>query len=467
MNRSFATACVLCCTLAFAAYGATRAPEAWKVIGSDRQHYAVDGSGDATGDSGATVTVTRRDADPAKFGGSLSVLDAATYRGDTLALSADLDTGNAERGAEIWLRADDAAGKMVAFANSQRMPVLGTASGVHREVRIDVPATATRVLFGTILQGNGEVVARHLRLMVAGKSNAVAVAPEAVLDAAIQIVRTRGLHARDVDWQELIPALHAMGKDAKSTADVYPTIRFLLAKLGDHHSFLMVPGDVHQDRTQGGATSPSTVELQRARIGYIEMPGYSGMNADAQRAFVGNMVDAIGKLAPQVRCGWIVDLRGDTGGNMYPMLAGLRPLLGDGKLGGFRDADGRMGTFAASSPFDPAAPAGPALEHAPVAVLYGPHTASSGEVVAVAFRGRPGTRSFGRPTAGLSTANTGFDLPDGSRLFLTTAVDVDRTGQAYGDKLQPDVLTTASDAEGDAALAVAQAWLEQKPDCHP
>ncbi|MBD8871844.1 S41 family peptidase [Rhodanobacter sp. DHB23] len=463
MNRSFAAACALGCILAFAAKGAGHAPQAWRVINNDRQHYAVDGSGDVTGGFGATVTLAGHDAGPAKFGGALATLDAAVYRGQTLVLSADLDTSEVARGAALWLRADDAAGKRIAFANSQWMPVLGTVSGAHREVRIDVPATAAHVLLGVTLAGDGEVVARHLRLVAAGKSGAAAVAPEAVLDAAIRIVRARALHARDVDWERLTPALRAMVKDAQTPADAHPAIRLLLTWLGDHHSFLMEPSDARQERTQGGATSPSTVELRPGGIGYIEMPGYRGM--DARHAFAGTMVDAIGKLAPRVRCGWIVDLRGDTGGNMYPMLAGLRPLLGDGKLGGFRDAGGHTDAFAASSPRDPSPPTGPALEHAAVAVLYGPHTASSGEAVAVAFRGRPGTRSFGQPTAGLSTANTGFGLPDGSMIFLTTAVDVDRTGQAYGGKLQPDVPTAASGAEGDATLAAAQAWLEQSPGC--
>lgn len=135
------------------------------------------------------------------------------------------------------------------------------------------------------------------------------------------------------------------------------------------------------------------------------------MNTHARRAFVAHMVDATGQLTPQTRCGWIVDLRQDSGGSMVPMLAGLRPLLGDESLGGFRDADGQVTSFAASNALDRTPPRGPELEHAAVAVLLGPHTASSGEVVAVAFRGRANTRSFGQPTAGGSTGNTGFALP--------------------------------------------------------
>lgn len=464
MNRPFAVVSILCCSLAFAVNGSERAPASWKVTGSDPGHYAVEGSGEVTGGFGATVTLTAHDAGPAKFGGSMTVLDAVPYRGQVLALSADLDARNAGQGAAIWLRADTDAGKAVAFANSQWMPVLGTVSGAHREVRFQVPATAVRLVLGTILMGNGEVVARHMRLAVV-KPSADAPAPETVLDAAIRIVREHALHARDVEWDRLTPMLHAMARDAKSPVDVYPAIRLLLAKLGDHHSFLMEPWQAHQEQATGRAATPPVVALRPGGIGYLDMPGYRGMDPGSRRAFVDAMVDSIGRVAPQVRCGWIVDLRGDTGGNMLPMLEALRPLLGDAPLGGFRDAYGRETAFAAANRFDHALPRGPSLEQAPVAVLLGPHTASSGEVVAVAFRGRSGTRSFGQPTAGLSTANAGFALPDGSMVFLTVAVDVDRTGQAYGGKLQPDVPVAASRAGEDATLAAAQAWLEQGPGC--
>lgn len=45
---------------------------------------------------------------------------------------------------------------------------------------------------------------------------------------------------------------------------------------------------------------------------------------------------------------------------------------------------------------------------------------------------------FGQPSYGFSTANEARTLPDGAVLNLTTAVDVDRTGQRYGGPIQPD-----------------------------
>lgn len=68
-----------------------------------------------------------------------------------------------------------------------------------------------------------------------------------------------------------------------------------------------------------------------------------------------------------------------------------------------------------------------------VAVLSDNRIGSSGEAALVAFRGRPGARSFGTPTCGLSTSNRGFVLSDGAVLNLTVSVMADRHKNKYGD----------------------------------
>jgi C-terminal processing protease CtpA/Prc len=103
----------------------------------------------------------------------------------------------------------------------------------------------------------------------------------------------------------------------------------------------------------------------------------------------------------------------------------------------------------------------PSLVGAPVAVLTGPRTASSGEATVLAFRGRAQTRSFGQPTAGVSTANVVRRLVDGSALVLTTSVMRDRNGHGDGRKIAPDQATV-----GDATtVAAAEAWLLAQPTC--
>ena len=110
-------------------------------------------------------------------------------------------------------------------------------------------------------------------------------------------------------------------------------------------------------------------------------------------------------------------------------------------------------------------PALAALDSSYVAVLTGPRTASSGEAVAISFIGRPRTRSFGLPTAGLSTANRTYPLPDSSLIVLTVSVEADRNGKRYGYKIDPNEVVTPDSATGDVQLSRAVAWLKSQPSC--
>lgn len=283
-----------------------------------------------------------------------------------------------------------------------------------------------------------------------------AATPQEVLDAAILAVRGRALKASEVDWTTEEPKIRAMAAGAKRTSDVYPAIRAMLKALNDHHSFLLIPDKADRMKTTGVAKTPPVVRLEPGAIGYVGMPGFTGTNGRASALFSGGIRTDIEKIAPQARCGWIVDLRSDTGGNMWPMLAALEPFLGHQPLGAFVFAKGNV------TPWQiPVRTVGKMdLQHANVAVLTGPHTASSGEAVTVAFRGRDNTRSFGLPTRGLSTANSTIDLPDGSRMLLTTAVDEDRIGRRYGNPIEPDqIVAVDTQASSDATLAMASQWL--------
>jgi carboxyl-terminal processing protease len=297
-------------------------------------------------------------------------------------------------------------------------------------------------------------------------STPLAAPPQGVLDAAISITKKNALRRDVVAWDVVEPKVRALAAGAEKSADVYPAIRYLLAQLGDHHSFLMPPAQTTQFHT-GGAQNPSPeVRALPAGVGYISVPGYSGGEADAMRAYAARMYDALGGTIASVSCGWVVDLRTDTGGNMWPMLAGLKPFLGSGGLGTFESPTGSGAPWVAGQGIAVEPPSSLAvLESSWLAVLTGPRTASSGEAVAIAFRGRPRARSFGQPTAGLSTANGMFPLPDGATIVLTTAVEADRTGRRYGDKIDPDERVEAPSDTDDATISVAARWLRQSSGC--
>jgi len=232
----------------------------------------------------------------------------------------------------------------------------------------------------------------------------------------------------------------------------------------------MPPAATSEFKSAGAQNPPADVRTLPDGVGYIGVPAYRGSDPDAGRAYARRAHEAIAGVAKSAACGWVVDLRKNGGGNMWPMLSGLRPLVGDGLLGSFDRRNGESTKWTAADPRYDVAPTAAlrGLESAWVAVLTGPRTASSGEFVTIAFRGRPRTRSFGLPTAGLSTSNGTFPLPDGSMIVLTTAVGADRTGRRFGTEIEPDEVIDGVEPAwpgDDPTLSAAVRWLKQSSGC--
>jgi len=427
----------------------------------------LEANGRATDSGGATISVRSAADATGVFASVSSRLPADSLRGKRVSISGELQTRGAAGGASLWLRVDQDATALM-LDNGAAQTLRGDAEWTKSSITLPVPVEATSVVFGVMLQGGGAVSARGVRIEVSAPLDAsapLAGAAKDVLDAALTITKKNSLNRDTVAWNVVEPKVRALAAGAEKSADVYPAIRYLLAKLEDHHSFLLPPAQTNQFRT-GGAQNPiPEVRALPERVGYVGMPGYSGGEPVAMRTYATRMHDALGGTTASASCGWIVDLRQNTGGNMWPMLAGLKPFLGSVGLGTFVGPDGSSPPWIAGQAVNVEPPQALAvLESSWTAVLTGPRTASSGEAVTIAFRGRPRTRSFGQPTAGLSTANGNFPLPDGAMIFLTTAVDADRTGRRYGDKIVPDEPVDAA-GTGDATMAAALKWLTQSSGC--
>lgn len=155
----------------------------------------------------------------------------------------------------------------------------------------------------------------------------------------------------------------------------------------------------------------------------------------------------------------------------------MGPILGDGVAGFFVHPDSvtqawsyeggssRIGMSPLVSVTDPYVLETP---NPSVAVLTDSLTASSGEATTISFRGRPGARSFGQPTWGVSTSRQGFVLSDGAILHLTVSTMADRTRTLYGLKVVPDEVVDGpktGDPATDPVLARAVDWLHTQAEC--
>lgn len=289
-------------------------------------------------------------------------------------------------------------------------------------------------------------------------------ATQLYLSELLDLMRRNALRSNAVNWDSLREQVRASSAGASTVAQAIPAIRIALTVLGDgHSSYTSASGAIVFVPTRTCTAPPVTVPTTPSDIGYVRVRGFSGSQAQALALADSLQLAIRDQDLSGTRTGWIVDLRGNTGGNMWPMVAGIGPILGEGVAGAFIDANGRTeqwgyngsGSYLASTVITSVTQPHRLRQPAPrVAVLIDNRVGSSGEATAIAFKERPDTRFFGSATCGLSTANQAYFLSDGAILNLTTAVMADRTGRAYGAQVAPDEALPA-----DSVVPRALAWL--------
>jgi hypothetical protein len=307
------------------------------------------------------------------------------------------------------------------------------------------------------------------------RADAAQMSPEAraYLDHAIALFRQTHINSSKMDWPALTSDAYAAAAGAKTTADTYPAIWLIIKRLGEKHTFFQDPDQAKAQATgtnSGKAVAPQLLLPEALRlanaIGVIRLYQFGG--SQAQAALYSQTGQAkISELKRQGVCRFVVDLRADSGGNMYPMISSVGALLGNGALGTFENGAGKYTPWllkdgvATIGPISdsPTAAAKPIEGAVPVAVLIGPPTASAGEFTAMSFKGRPNTRFFGEPTAGYVTANQPIPLPDGAVIIMTVGWGIDRAGRKYTDWIEPDEITGA----GGQAMDAAVKWLSTQP----
>jgi carboxyl-terminal processing protease len=404
--------------------------------------------------------------------------------------------------AALWLRVDGPRGPLFLDSGGYaREPAVDSEAQVPEasgrdsdagwrrfEVELPLPLDADEVAFGVSLRGQGTAWFDALELTAVVTDAWSPAAPVAAryLDSALALMREHSLRRAEVDWPSVRAQALEHARGATTAGEAHLAVRFAVRELGDRHSYLqsaaatraLATTAVSNARTGSPATAPHGRRLGE-NVAYVNVPGFAGGTPLQQVEFAETLKNAIqANDGPHV-CGWVVDLRQNTGGNLWPMLAGLGPLLAEGDVAAsvypegrrvavwYRDGQAGFGDYTQLRVRSPYRVVDAGL---PVAVLLGPATASSAEVLAVAFRSRAATRSFGAPTRGLSAGNRTFALTDGASLVLTVAATSDLAGRVYAGPIVPDeagraVQPSGAEPSADAALAAAVAWLTVGDSC--
>lgn len=321
--------------------------------------------------------------------------------------------------------------------------------------------------------------------------------PPALVESAINQARRMAYYRDRVDWAALKRDMLTAVRSARDSIDMLAAYDMLVAALRDGHSFVNVSAEDRKEyRRRTGAVANaapprrastfvgrSAIEQRSVAVGsngtanLVVIPAFSGGGVRGN-AYAARLHAAVVKGARH--CGQVLDLRGNTGGNQWPMMAGISPLLGNGPQGAEIGPGGERRHYAVLNPGRVSvaegadagltlaevagATAAPDLKGQAVAVLIDGMTASSGAGVAISLHGRRNTRFFGERSHPTTSSNEGFVLADGTNIVVTTTLMADRDWKTFPGGISPDV-TVAATAGRDAPLDAALLWLGNVPQC--
>ncbi|MEJ7766711.1 MAG: S41 family peptidase, partial [Chitinophagaceae bacterium] len=286
------------------------------------------------------------------------------------------------------------------------------------------------------------------------------------LDEVLTLMQKHYYKKNAVNWDSLITAARSRLAASTDCFNAWETVNWCFRQMNESHSFIMPAASaaLYNNDTAYLKRKPRITQLvgeikaehmNDKGIAYLSVPWIGTSDSAICSLLADSLQQTIATLDQTGVSKWIIDLRKNTGGNCWPMLAGIGPLLGDGICGYFvsytekvpisyRNGAAMQGNNIRCK----VTKAGYKTKKDKkwIIVLTGPQTSSSGEILALAFKGKEQALLYGQPTAGLTTANTTYQLSDNSMLILTICQEADRTGKVHEGKIYPDqIINTASD----------------------
>jgi hypothetical protein len=291
-------------------------------------------------------------------------------------------------------------------------------------------------------------------------------------DSLYTFIKYNSIHRDIVSWDSMDTAHSKCLVSAKNDLDTLQCFVQILRALDDIHSnityknknyghyhpvedsvYIRIKPLLDLAAQESGKISMALLPDQN---GYIRIPGIQAFGETEVNRYARIILDSLSVLATQKMKQIVIDLRLNTGGNLYPMLSGLSPLLGDGIIGYETDVEGTIvrsweikknnffiGEYQTTSIPDSFSFN---LNKMPVVILTGPLTGSSGTMTAIAFKHRPNTFFIGEATTeGYTTSNGYFWFsPDFTMNFATNFV-ADRKKILYKKAFNPDLYIPGGD----------------------
>lgn len=273
----------------------------------------------------------------------------------------------------------------------------------------------------------------------------------------------------DINWAEVRDACQPT-QIPQDYDPIVPFARCLAARLGDPHTrvFKQPVASAYSI-----ADRPShDIRRIKPTIGYVKLAN-AGVAPGAQVLTYSRPSSArIRALLSEGVTDWIVDLRGNQGGNVYAMLAASAPLIGSSRkpLAYWEYATGESVPIRLTANGAKEGKVVQAAVEKADRVARGVHAVvlvdkgcvSSCEILAMVLEARKCTKLVGQPTGGLNTSVDDLDVQGRYKLAITTAFVLDSARRRRYPNILPAVVHSNDDGEW---LAAAEGVLKGLSDC--
>ena len=142
---------------------------------------------------------------------------------------------------------------------------------------------------------------------------------------ALATIGKNGIYSGSDEWKSTYEECLKMIENAESYEDTYPAIKKALSVCGGKHSMLMTKSESQSTSDSYDEVLP-TVSLN-GDIAVIKLPDFLG-TAEAGQKYAKVAEDFIHENRDKIK-GVVLDLRGNTGGDMGPMATAVSSLLPD------------------------------------------------------------------------------------------------------------------------------------------
>lgn len=443
-------------------------PSAWKSKPTEPYQIKSDNTVKYSGENSLLIASTADASGKMQPFSQMVAIPGSGFR--KVHLSGYIRSENITGNIALWAQVKNEEKITIDFGNSdtQNNKVIPNSDWKMYSLEFVLDDTSKNFLFGGFLSGNGKVWFDHFSVTeVPFSEKAASKKALAYIEEFKNIVKKNSIFKSKINWPSIEQNLEKISKGMETSEETGPAIQYIMKALkeaGDNHSFI----DSKETYDKKSISNPTAVEAESKlldqNIGYIMVPAFSSLSKEVGSSFAEKIQGMIKKLDTENDIkGWIVDLRRNTGGNMYPMITGLGPLTGEGVLGYFTDSKGKHAWSYKKGESNKTTVSNPYFlknSDKKIAVLIGPMTASSGEATAISFIGKDNVKTFGQPSAGYTSGNRGFKLSDGRNLQLAASYEMDRKGKEYKEKIQPDVLVPPSENKSsDEAVTTAKKWI--------